>query len=422
MKQFDDILKENVDKAFSSYNADHLADEGWNSFLAKRNGKKKALIFIFPFWAKAATIALLIGLGGLIAYVTLNRRSGEEPSITKTGISPAEKPSSAVNIPVAAPVSNITAVISSTHKEQNPAVMANNFQPALVSGIQPVKEIERKEMPAVIADTVQQPAMAENKLPADNDTIKPADKNKIMEPVSEEPVQTASEETGRRSRSTTFMTGLSGVLAHVNNAPNTTTGMSVGIYVDQRISRRISFRPGLALAMNSLGFSNTNSSPAVASTISFADKLNGTPESFDGQLSMVTMEVPLNIVYKVFERKNSSFFLSAGTSTMIYLSQHFTGDVMNEYSLDKINASTGMTYTETVYSNVNVDNTYAAFSRTDYFGLASISAGYSLPFGKTSTLLIEPFMQFPLSKLTSLDLQVHYAGVSMKVGFGRKKE
>jgi len=47
MKRFDDIFTKNLGKVFSDYNADHLADEGWNSFLARKQGRKKTeVIFI----------------------------------------------------------------------------------------------------------------------------------------------------------------------------------------------------------------------------------------------------------------------------------------------------------------------------------------------------------------------------------------
>ena len=50
MKQFDDILKENIKQAFSDYNADHLAGEGWNSFVEAKKGKRKAIFLIFPIF------------------------------------------------------------------------------------------------------------------------------------------------------------------------------------------------------------------------------------------------------------------------------------------------------------------------------------------------------------------------------------
>ena len=77
---------------------------------------------------------------------------------------------------------------------------------------------------------------------------------------------------------------------------------------------------------------------------------------------------------------------------------------------------------ETRFSTVSVNNSYSALNHTDYFGLANFSAAWSLPYGKTSTLLFEPFVQLPLRDLTALNLRVRYGGISMKVRFGGKTQ
>ena len=422
MKQFDDILKENIKQAFSEYNADHLAGEGWNSFMEAKKDKRKAIFLIFPFWTRAAAIALLIGVGGLITYVTVDHRNDREQVLTEKVSSPAEEKSpSGTNLSTAS-VPGVTEGKTLPQGEKKSSARTRITDTAVVRGTEALNEPMSMEMTAVTLEPVGLPVMAENILPAENDSASMAEVNIVQEQPGEEPLQNISGEKGKRSLTTTFMAGLSGLMSHVNDAGSASPGVSVGFYLDQKISRRISFRPGLALAMNSLGFSNTQSSPAVASSLYYADGINGTPESFDGQLSTVTMEVPLNLVFKVFERKSKSVFLSAGASTMIYLGQHFTGDAVNENTRELYNEFTGMSYTEKRYSTVSVENSYSPFSRTDYFGLANFSAGYSIPFGKGTTLLIEPFVQLPLSGLTSLDLNVRFAGISMKINLGGKDQ
>ena len=174
----------------------------------------------------------------------------------------------------------------------------------------------------------------------------------------------------------------------------------------------------LALAVNSLGVDNETGSFGSAYPVPLIDGNSGTPDSYNGELRMIAMELPLNIVFKVFERKRSGIYLSAGASTMVYFNQKFTGDFVNEYTQEYFNASTNSMSSETRSSKVSVNNSYSALDHTDYFGLANFSAAYSLPYGKTSTLLIEPFMQLPLSDLTALNLRVRYGGISMKVRFG----
>jgi len=74
---------------------------------------------------------------------------------------------------------------------------------------------------------------------------------------------------------------------------------------------------------------------------------------------MIAMEIPMNIVFKVFERKRSGIYISAGASTMIYFNQKFTGDLVNEYTQEYFNTSTNSMSSETRYSKVSVDNSYS---------------------------------------------------------------
>ena len=136
---------------------------------------------------------------------------------------------------------------------------------------------------------------------------------------------------------------------------------------------------------------------------------------------MIALELPLNIVFEVFKKGRSGLYLSAGTSTMIYFSQQFTGNFVNEYTQSKFDATSGLMNSETRYSTVSVNNNYGTLSRADFFGLANVSTGYSLPYGKTGTMLIEPFIQLPVSDLTALNLRVRYGGISVKIRFGIQK-
>ncbi len=416
MKRFDDIFRNKVDKAFSNYNADHLADEGWNSFLARKKEKQESeAIFILPVWGKAAAAALVVGLGALIIYLSVSHRSSSESDLKVTENRPVKEAPSHVKTGSAVPALRKTELTPGQNAVINSGSLTGD-RPALYAG-----EMDQKVLTPVNTSMITLPILASDIVRPTNDTIKSEKKNESGKNAEEGPLQTIYPETEKQSRGPAFLTGLSGKMAYVNDAANATPGMSVGFYLEQKIAGRISFRPGLAIGMSSLGIDNTlGTSAAFAASIPLVNGISGTHESFNGQLNMVTMEIPLNIVLKLFERKSSSVYLSAGASSVLYISEHFTGDFVNEFTQDKYNETTGTTYTETKYSTVSLDNTYGAFSRMDYFGLATVSAGYSLPLGNTSMLHIEPFMQIPLNDLTSLNLRVYYTGLSMKISLRRK--
>jgi len=76
MKNFDDIFSRKAKEAFENYNADHLADEGWDAYVRK-HGRKRSRAIIFPLWARAATIAVLVTIGVLFTARFYDRKAGE---------------------------------------------------------------------------------------------------------------------------------------------------------------------------------------------------------------------------------------------------------------------------------------------------------------------------------------------------------
>ena len=175
------------------------------------------------------------------------------------------------------------------------------------------------------------------------------------------------------------------------------------------------------LARQSFSLENSNNTEGFNYPVSLNDGTIGKPYSYNGQLSMLAMELPLNIVIRISDKERSGFYVSAGASTMIYINQQYTADFVNEYTKVNFNTMTGSYSSETRYSTVEVKNNYGAFNRADFFGLANLSAGFSFLYSKTGTMLIEPFLQLPLNDLTSLNLRVRYGGISIKMRFGKQE-
>ncbi len=417
MKSFDDIFRRNVDKAFSSYNADHLVDEGWNSFMAARK-KGRRFGAGFPFWAKAASVAIFVGAGALIGYLAVNHEVNED-TLSASG---AETGTEIPVIRHSEPVSRDTRVIAGM-----PEPLTGNVEAAETAVLQLYDAVEHpadttRSLDNIIlpyTDTTIMPLVAESRFMFSEDSINRAIEDALKKLQESESREIITAEEVKPSGNTSLIAGVSGLLSHAEDAASAAPGVSIGFYLEQKITRRISLRPGLALAINSIGIDNGTSLHKLAYSVPLVDGNSGTPASFNGQLSVFAMELPINVVFNVFNRGRSSIYFTAGTSTMIYFSQQFTGDYVNEYTVSSLDELSGATNSETRYSTVTVNNDYGTLTRTDFFGLANLSAGYSLPYGKTGTMLIEPFVQFPVSDLTALNLRVRYGGISVKIRFGK---
>lgn len=145
--------------------------------------------------------------------------------------------------------------------------------------------------------------------------------------------------------------------------------------------------------------------------------LSGTTTSYEADIDVVSMEIPVNFLFSIRKRTRTSLFVSTGASTVFYLNQRMTGSFDNTYTKTLYDAYTGATSYESVTTTARIESEQEFLTRVDLMGLANFSAGYSFPFSKTSNLLLEPFIQLPLKDLTSLNLRIRYGGISMKLQF-----
>jgi len=429
MKQFDDIFRENVNEAFNKYDASHLADEGWKSFIATKPSRLRMLILL-PLWAKAASVAVIVGLGAFTIYHTFKVHSEGEMLTNKAAL-PEKEVVVAANPASVEPVipqrtpdlaGNRNAGESTIHSE--PQSIAGN--PSLKSAYKDQGMDHHNTGYSTVSEALSQAARDKEirLVPVKKLNSKSPSIYGLRKSVAQDMENPGIAENEILKDKTRLMAGMSGQLGGGSDDGTTgVQGMSVGFFVDHRLTRRISLRPGLALAVNTVGVGN-NSGGGKAMTANFAqyDGLSGTINSYEGHLSMLAMEIPLNVVFTVLERNKSGLYLATGASTMIYLNQQFEADIVNGNTVMVTDQLTGLTSSETILNTLSVKNDYDAFSRTDILGLANISAGYYMPYSKTGTLIIEPFLQMPLEDLTSLNLRIMYGGISVKFRFGRESE
>ncbi|MFZ2340690.1 MAG: hypothetical protein WAW07_13330 [Bacteroidales bacterium] len=435
MNKFDDILRENVKKAFSNYNSDHLADEGWDSFVALQKGRHRRTV-IFPLWARAASILLLIGLGATIAYLlSVHQPAGEIISSAESAagrnkeqVTPDTTPPAVTPFPESAaePAGTTGRTEKTTPDDQPELAYGETFLKSAKDGNEGQMINETAEYRSLNPDILPLPAatiaFSELYNNSASDEIRPENSMSAITVSEGSEAFVPTPDTDRISAARRLMAGISGSMAQAGGTSSPASGLSMGFYLDQKLTRRISVRPGLALAIQSFGLENGSNPAATGYPISLADGANGTPFSCEGQLSMFAMEVPLNLVFRIVEKKRSGVFISAGASTLFYISQQFTADVVSEYTKMTYNSITGMYSSETRYSTVEVEKEFGSFDKADFFGLANLSAGYSFPYSKTGIMLVEPFVQLPVDDLTSLNIKIRYAGVSMKLQFGKKEK
>lgn len=398
MKRFDDIFAGKVKDAFSNYNADHLADDAWNSFIGKKRRKGAVII---PLWAKAASLAVLITGAGIIAYNTFFSGSDKLNEVALIAEQQAESGEAAERDVAGKEVEELPADNTGGRAEEisKPGIS--------IAEEQPVSEHEKAER------------VTPGKLPVLTAGIRLLDTDKLIEAIAYPGIMSQYEpfnETIEKDRKTDLMAGLSGMVSMVDD--NSDPGTSMGVYIDRKLSDRISVRPGLAFAYQGHNLSGNSALKAdMAYSAPQSNFSSVDVESNSAQLNFLAFEIPLNFVFTLWERSRSQIYLSAGASTMVYLNQKFDGSFTNIYTVENYDRATGDVSYERNSSLVDVESNYGVFSHVDLLGLANLSAGYSMPLRGKNNLLFEPFVKLPVSGLTSLDLRVFYGGISFKLRF-----
>ena len=412
MKQFDDIFKEKVSSSFSNADYSQLADDGWKAFVRKQKGGRK-LALVVPFWAKAASVAVLLSVGGLFVYKSFN----DKPLVVSENAAPYKESVNTAPEPISESVK--TAVLfkncqlspeSYKAAEEKPAVNLLTVSDA-VPETDSIASVYISQDITFQADTVRNNASVQEENIAENQIAGETNKQDL-------PAEVAVEEVSG-SRRTSLIAGFAGIMSEAGSKSASTPGVSVGFFIDQKLGKRISFRPGIALSKFAYA-SVPVASAKVIDRMVYASALNSqTPiDNSNNKLDVITMEIPLNFVFTVLEKGKSGLYISAGASTLVYLNQQFSGDYVGMVTQKSYDAVSGALIESSVPQTFNVKSEDKAFSHTDYFGLANLSAGYSMSLGKSS-MLLEPFIQLPVSDLTSLDLKIKYGGLSVKYRFGR---
>ena len=335
MKLFNDEFADRVKDAFSSYNADHLADAGWNAFTRKQ-AKSRGLLVALPIWAKAASFAILLSLGSFLTYRALQTNTQQnlaivdvQPEVSKT--TPIEKAVSPEILSTSP--QEITTKSSSSESRTVKTRNVEQVDNSLVSLVDSIGKLE-------IADTVLLAETTDSRIEeveisetnqqdekGDLETITTQNAHVSVSLAQQQPMESLVEIP--QARRTRLVAGLSGMVAAVEHLISDAPGVSVGLYAEHKLTDNISIRPGMALAKHSYGLQTVASGndklmyDALPTNEMSAGR--GESLSYDNHMDMVVMEIPINLVFKVRERRKSSVFVSAGASSLIYLSQKFSG-------------------------------------------------------------------------------------------------
>lgn len=211
-------------------------------------------------------------------------------------------------------------------------------------------------------------------------------------------------------------------------APQTISNSTQSLNLGAGLMSEFSFSKKLKLDVG-LAFARQNISPTSGGNILMAnvsnnfDATNLKASSFTGnvinstrELSFGQLDIPINLKYKVFDRKESDIYLISGLSNMFYLNQQdvTTFSTANLATANlAINQPMVNTFTQTIEPSTQD-------SGIDTGRMLNFGVGFEQNLKNGTFLSIEPFYKLPLGNQTFTNQQFSMGGINLRMNFQLK--
>ncbi|RVT97161.1 hypothetical protein EOD41_19325 [Mucilaginibacter limnophilus] len=452
-------LKRRISEVFDNYE-DNTADEGWMLLREKFPAQAKHRGVARLWWTSAAAVILLfLGVGLWLNYESEN----QQVQITKTSVKKPQQQPVHVTEPA---VTDKTEVEAETVEQAAAPTEAenlanNNFKPAAPSlSVQPRPEntVQVITQQPVKKESVKAPAIAPEApngqvtdpvyavtqpvdtkpAPVTQTTSVTAQKQPAMQPVivQQQPatakssimalLEKDSKPANNRKEESSDKAVKLGLYAatYVNYAKGSDNRVNVGagLTSDFRITKNLKLSTGIAIAQNSFNYNSgaVAEVPAVAVQQSVAltamkddnKMFNGiisSPSLQNYNASLLGLDIPVNLKYE-FAPGKSDTYVSAGVSSGTFLNENYT--YKYGYS-GAVSGSLAQPIGEKITEGFG--NFYLARTLNVAFGV-----GY--PLGKSNTLVIEPFLKYPLDGMGAQQIKFGAGGINLKLNFQTKRK
>ncbi|MDD2548710.1 MAG: hypothetical protein PHD00_01300 [Bacteroidales bacterium] len=426
MKPFSEEFVTRVKEVFTDYDASHLVDAGWSAYQQKQGAQKKSRA-LWIAMARVASVVLLLSVGVGVTYFFVSRQAPSNSTIEVLGETQPkliegkpQTPNDKINPRLSKPVltqdkEDTDLAITKTSKPQREVIKSISEPVAVAS----VTSLQHKNL---VADSTQQDSThiqhLYSKIQVDSVSIEGLKENDIL--LAEQPVEFENDRTPTAGKKLTLYAGISGMVATVEHLISDAPGVSVGVYAKHKLAQNISFQTGIAVCKQDYSFQpigNGGNDYMYESLFTSVDQnnLESTASSEDNRMEILSLEIPLNVVFTIHKTPKSHFYITTGASSLVFLDQKFSETVRHTYTNEVYDSFTGITSTQFYSQQIEVEDTFNAFSKANLFGLFNLMVGYSFPLPKGSLVSVEPFLQLPITETTSSNLKLAFAGISLKV-------
>jgi hypothetical protein len=389
--------------------------------MRKKLGKKsnKKIVILFPFIAKAASVILFIGFSVFYVNQNLNNQKNKEEisSIDKL------KYNDSIFINTQENQNNLITKkdlsISNNHtqsdiSEKNNISKENQVETELTKRDEQNNKINvlpmdsSKLILANIKEVLQNHRDSIQKMT--NTSIKNANEKKVPELVSDENF----EDSKKKQEKFEFGVELASVSNYSTDANGSNLNIGGGFSAGYKITKNMSISSGMVIAKHSLDYSGTedtyipddNRVFAEANSINIIDKT-----SIKSNVSFVTLDIPLNLSYRI-----KNIILSTGVSSLIFINESYSSNYDVTTNFTTYNTANASFETTSTVQNISKEESNEVLNHFDFAGLFNLSVAYDIPLNKGS-LAFEPYVKLPLASIGSYNVTMGSGGLKMRYNF-----
>lgn len=431
----------------------------WQRMQAKLNQKSDSkVIVLFPFWAKAASVILLIGLSVFLfnnnydnydnqlalTNGSFNENMAENVSEGSDNEAFVSQKNEVGNTSVTDKKQNLVSALNTDHKKESADkeihVVKNEKSPEIIYIADRDDIFPTDSSKLVLADIKNHLNLHRNKI---RDDISAKDKSKLVlgdiknhlnrhrDKIRQKDSLSSAkanpglylvaddlviEETSdKKHRNIEFGLGLATVSNYSPDTKGSSINMGGGFSADYQLAEKISISTGMYIAKNELGYNNGSGN--VIQSLKNADyAADNSLALIDGNsaqtdVSFMAIDIPLNLKYRL-----NKVSVSAGVSSLIFLSEKFTTNYNASITNTTFNSETSRYETNTSVQNYTNEEKSGSFNHFDFAGLLNVSVGYDIPL-VSGSIAVEPYVKVPLSNITSKELKMGSGGVMVRYTF-----
>ena len=137
------------------------------------------------------------------------------------------------------------------------------------------------------------------------------------------------------------------------------------------------------------------------------------------EASLLDIDIPVNIKWQFLAQGSTSYYISGGVSSMLYLSEKYTNTSYSQRMVPSLEMDNGTPYVSYQIENVKTTEEIkeAPLSTFNFAGRINIILGFEYKLSRQLSLHVEPYLKLPVSELATQNIRFTTSGLSCRISF-----